>query len=72
MVEWDSTSIHAEISSIVERREIGFGTIAQPVRVALTGGTVSPGIDVTIEFVGKDMTLQRIDQALDWIENRSS
>ncbi len=72
LVEWDSTSIHAEISSIVERREIGFGTIAQPVRVALTGGTVSPGIDVTIELVGKDMTLQRIDQALDWIENRSS
>lgn len=67
--EWNSSSIHAEISAIVERQEIGFGAIAQPVRVALTGNTVSPGIDVTIELIGKETTLQRLDTAIEWIEN---
>ncbi len=70
--DWKSVAIHAKITDIVQEREIGFGAIAQPVRVALTGSTVSPGIDVTIELVGRDRVLQRIDSAMDWIDKRSS
>ncbi len=69
--DWNSSAIHEKISEIVQKREIGFGAIAQPVRVALTGGTVSPGIDVTIELVGRKMVLQRLDSAMDWIDKRS-
>ena len=69
--DWKSSAIHAKISEIVQEREIGFGAIAQPVRVALTGNTVSPGIDVTIELVGRDKVLQRLDSAMDWINKRS-
>ena len=72
LTEWTRASIHAEISAIVERQEIGFGAIAQPVRVALTGNTVSPGIDVTIELIGKNTTLQRLDAALSWIASHGS
>ncbi len=67
--EWSSEFIHALISGIVEQRGIGFGAIAQPVRVALTGNTISPGIDVTIELIGRDAVLQRLDAALEWIDN---
>ena len=69
--DWTSSAIHATISEIVQEREIGFGAIAQPVRVALTGSTVSPGIDVTIELIGREMVLQRLDSAMEWIEIRS-
>ncbi|MXW47051.1 MAG: glutamate--tRNA ligase [Gammaproteobacteria bacterium] len=69
--DWKSSAIHAKIAEIVQKRAIGFSAIAQPARVALTGSTVSPGIDVTIELVGRDKVLQRLDSAMDWIDNQS-
>ena len=69
--DWKSVAIHAKITDIVQEREIGFGAIAQPSRIALTGSTVSPGIDVTIELVGREKVLQRLDSAMDWIDKRS-
>ncbi len=64
---WSQDSIHGVLSKIVERNEVGFGAVAQPVRVALTGGTISPGIDVTIKLVGRDMATRRLRRALEWI-----
>ncbi len=69
---WSSTSIHAEIAQLVERHKVGFGAIAQPVRVALTGSTVSPGIDVTIELIGQETALKRLASAVNWIETKIS
>jgi len=40
------------------------GEVAQPVRVALTGSTVSPGIHEVIEVLGKDKTIQRLEKAV--------
>ena len=39
---------------------IGFGKLGQPVRVAVTGGTVSPPIDVTLELLGRERALMRL------------
>jgi len=64
---WSQDSIHGVLSKIVERNEVGFGAVAQPVRVALTGGTISPGIDVTIKLVGRDVAALRLRRALEWI-----
>jgi len=47
-----------------ERRGLGLGKIAQPVRVALTGGTASPGMYDVIQILGKQETLKRLDAAL--------
>ena len=47
-----------------ERRGLGLGKIAQPVRVALTGGTASPGMYDVIQILGKQETLKRLDDAL--------
>ncbi len=44
------------------------GKLAQPVRVALTGGTVSPGIFETIHALGKVRTVKRLRRAADFIE----
>ncbi len=59
---------HGEIeqvfSGLVAEKGVKLGKIAQPVRVALTGGTVSPGIFDVIEVMGKDRTVTRIQAAV--------
>jgi len=47
-----------------EKRGVGLGKIAQPVRVALTGGTASPGMYDVVQILGKEETLRRVDDAL--------
>ncbi len=59
---------HQEIEKVFNdlgaEKNIKLGKIAQPVRVALTGGTVSPGIFEVIEVMGKGKTLARIEAAI--------
>ncbi len=52
---------------LAERHGLKLGKIAQPVRVAVTGGTVSPSIFEVIELLGKDVIIQRIESALSQI-----
>ncbi len=54
---------------VMEENDLKFGKIAQPVRVALTGGTVSPGIFEMILALGKDKTADRIKRAVQYIES---
>ncbi len=59
---------HEELEKIfttfVAEKNIKLGKIAQPVRVALTGGTVSPGIYEVLEVMGKDKSIRRIESAI--------
>jgi len=54
---------------VMDETGLGFGKIAQPVRVALTGTTVSPGIFEVIEVLGKDRVLARLRAAMEFIES---
>lgn len=54
-----------------EQFEIKLGKIAQPVRVAVTGGSASPGIYEILEMIGKDRVLSRIDRAIEFIRKRA-
>ena len=47
-----------------ESRGVGLGKVAQPVRVALTGGTASPGMYDVVQILGREETLSRLDAAL--------
>ncbi|HEY6003821.1 MAG TPA: glutamate--tRNA ligase [Anaeromyxobacter sp.] len=47
-----------------EKRGVGLGKVAQPVRVALTGGTASPGMYDVVQILGKEETLRRLDEAI--------
>ena len=47
---------------------LGFGKVAQPVRVALTGKTVSPGIFEMILALGKEKVISRLYDAVQWME----
>ncbi|MDH5765395.1 MAG: glutamate--tRNA ligase, partial [Gammaproteobacteria bacterium] len=57
------------VEDTVEKMDVGFGKVGQPLRLAVTGNGKSPSIDVTLELLGKEKTLARIEQALSHIEN---
>jgi glutamyl-tRNA synthetase len=60
--------IEKVFTSLVNEKGIKLGKLAQPLRVALTGGTVSPGIFEVIEVMGKDKVIRRIDTAVKLIQ----
>ena len=70
--DWSQTAIHAIIETVAAEFEINMGKLGQPLRVAATGGPVSPPIDVTLWLVGKDRTIRRIDRAIDMIRARAA
>ena len=70
--EWQAEQLHQCIVDITEEFAVKLGKIAQPLRVAVTGGGVSPSIDVTLELLGRERTLARLDKALAFIQARSS
>jgi glutamyl-tRNA synthetase len=59
---------HEEVAKVfnalVAEKGIKLGKLAQPVRVALTGGTISPGIFEVLEVMGKEKALKRIEAAI--------
>jgi glutamyl-tRNA synthetase len=62
--EWKPEPIHDAIAAVAAEHGLGFGKIGQPLRVAVTGGTVSPPIDVTLHLAGRERTLARIEAVL--------
>jgi glutamyl-tRNA synthetase len=61
---WNHDSIEAVIKGYAESGGLGLGKVAQPLRVAVTGNTISPGIGHSLAFLGKDSTLNRIRACL--------
>jgi glutamyl-tRNA synthetase len=57
---WTSTAIHDVISSVAAARGVALGKLAQPIRLAVCGGTVSPPIDATLAILGKAESLSRL------------
>jgi glutamyl-tRNA synthetase len=62
--DWSAPVLHALLNDFAGARSLGLGKVAQPLRVALTGGTVSPPIDATVALLGRDRTLERLDRVL--------
>jgi glutamyl-tRNA synthetase len=69
---WGKADIHAVIEEIAQKFEINLGKLGQPLRVAATGGPVSPPIDLTLELVGQRRTLERLDRAIELIRERAA
>ena len=61
---WGEQAIEQTFADLVQEERLTLGQIAQPVRVALTGGTASPGIFEVMAVLGKERTLARLDSAL--------
>jgi glutamyl-tRNA synthetase len=52
------------VEEVAKLSGVGMGKVAQPIRVAVTGGTASPGIGVTLHILGREGTLERLERAI--------
>src|SRR6202453_555452 len=64
LTEWSAPAIHALISGFATAKGISLGKLAQPIRLAVCGGTVSPPIDATLAILGKFESQSRLSRAL--------
>ncbi len=61
---WTAADLEKAAVQYGEAQGLKLGDIAHPLRVAVTGGTVSRGIWETVELLGRERTLERLDKAL--------
>src|SRR5688500_14721643 len=66
LADWRPELIHGVIQEQAEAGGVGLGKVAQPLRVSVSGGGVSPPIDQTLAILGREQTLTRLDRAIDF------
>lgn len=69
---WAHDELQQAINDISAEFDINLGKIAQPLRVAITGSSMSPSIDMTLTLIGKARVIKRLAEALKIIEDRCS
>jgi len=62
--DWSAAAIETALKQFAERKELKLGKVAQPLRAALTGTNVSPGIFDVLEVLGREESLARLGDAL--------
>ncbi len=72
LVSWNPEKIAQVIQEVAAEFEIKMGKLGQPIRVAVTGGSVSPPIDATVWLIGKDRCLSRLDRAIKIVVDRAA
>ena len=65
---WTAGDIRTVLDSVAQEMGLKFGQVAPPLRLAVTGQAQSPSIDLTLELLGADKTLKRIEQAIEYIK----
>lgn len=70
--EFNETDLENAFKAVMDKTGLKLGKIAQPVRLALTGRTASPGIFEIIEIIGKDRVLSRLKDAIKFVKDRES
>ncbi len=69
---WEKPAIQACIEATATELEVGMGKVGMPLRVAITGQGMSPSLDETAYYIGKERCLARIDMAIDFIAEREA
>jgi glutamyl-tRNA synthetase len=64
MASFEKEPVETLLKSVAEKRGLKLGKVAQPLRVAVTGGDASPPMHETLGILGKDRVLARIDATL--------
>jgi glutamyl/glutaminyl-tRNA synthetase len=64
MDRFTEESLETMLRGLAEEKQMGLGKVAQPLRVAITGSTVSPSIFDSVNLLGKVVTLKRIDNTI--------
>ena len=70
--DWNPEAIETAIKASCEAMDLKLGKVGPPLRLAVAGTPMSPGLDVTLNLVGRERTLARIDKAIETIEAMSA
>lgn len=68
LTDWQAEPIHQCVHHAAEQLDLKLGKVAQPIRVAVSGGGVSPSIDITLELLGRQRTLARLQRAIEYAQ----
>ncbi len=71
VTDWNRDALQSCINDISAEFDINMSKIAQPLRVAITGSSMSPSIDMTLTLLGKQRVMSRLERALGWIRERA-
>ncbi len=66
--DWTAPKLHELLNATAESLDLKLGKLAQPLRVAVSGGSVSPPIDATLALLGPAKSLARLDRAIQHIQ----
>jgi glutamyl-tRNA synthetase len=69
---WAAPAIHDAVNQTATELSVGMGKVAQPIRVAVSGTSVSPPIDITLEVLGREITLSRLAAAVAYAQSGKS
>lgn len=58
------------IEQTANELDVGMGKVGMPLRVAVTGAGQSPSLDITLELIGRERCLNRIQKAIEFIKNK--
>ena len=64
LAEWSTEAIETALRGLADELEMGFGKVAQPIRVAVTGSRVSPPLFESLELMPRDRVLERLRAAI--------
>jgi len=67
--DWNPEAIQEAINAVCEDLELKLGKVGPPLRLAVAGTPMSPGLDITLNLVGPERTLQRITKAINTIRS---
>ncbi len=65
---WEAETLHATVAKTAEQLGLKMGKVGMPLRLAMCGGTQSPDIGITLELIGKDAVLRRIENVINFIK----
>ncbi|KGQ35088.1 glutamate--tRNA ligase [Gallibacterium genomosp. 1] len=68
--EWKAHELHQVIEQTANELDVGMGKVGMPLRVAVTGSGQSPSLDITLELIGRERCLNRIQKAIEFIKNK--
>jgi glutamyl-tRNA synthetase len=67
-INFQVSDLDPVIKSFAEEQQVGIGQVMTPLRLALVGSAIGPGVTMIMELLGKDEVLSRINKALDSIK----
>lgn len=72
VADWNVENLEKEFRAFVEEKDLKMGKVAQPLRAALTGGAVSPGIFDVLVVLGRKESLERIEDTYNWVSAKTT